>query len=89
MAGYHDERDVIAFIIEFCLERVHLSIKIRKQNILLPVLQCYQPADVFNADETGLFWHPLPDKTHSVSGEVCGGGKRVTVLVCANMDGTE
>ena len=38
-----------------------------KQNILLPFLQCYQPADVFNTDETGLFWHLLPDKTHLVS----------------------
>ena len=47
-----------------------------KQNILLPVLQRYQPADIFNADETGLFWRLLPDKTHSVSGEVCAGGKK-------------
>ena len=48
---------------------------------------------VFNADETGLYWRLLPDKTHAFRGEVCTGTKRpkdrVTVLVCANMTGTE
>ena len=41
----------------------------------------------------GLYWRLLPDKTHALAGEVCTGGKkskeRVTVLVCANMSGSE
>ena len=64
-----------------------------KQRKLLPVLRRYDPSDVFNADETGLYWRLLPDKTHAIAGEVCTGGKkskeRVTVLVCANMSGSE
>jgi hypothetical protein len=45
----------------------------------------YKPEDVFNADETGLFFRTLPDKTLGVKGEACKGGKlakeRVTVLL--------
>ena len=63
------------------------------ETVLLPVLRRYDPCDVFNADETGLYWRLLPDKTHAVSGETCTGGKmskeRVTILVCANMSGSE
>ena len=57
------------------------------------LLHDYQPVDVFNADETGSFWKCLPDKTLHMKGEQCSGGKkskeRITVLVCANMTGTE
>ena len=64
-----------------------------KQRVLLPVLQHYKAEDVFNADDTGLYWSLLPDKTHSVAGETCSGGKkskeRVTILVCINMNGSE
>ena len=64
-----------------------------KKSTLYPLLQRYHPNDVFNADETGLFWRLLPDKTHTARGEKCTGGKkskeRITVLVCANMTGTE
>ena len=53
------------------------------------LLDKFSPDDIFNADETGLFWKCLPDK----SGERCSGGKRskdrITVLVCANMSGSE
>ena len=42
---------------------------------------------MFSADEAGLYWWLLPDKTHAVKGETCTGGKkskeRVTLLVCA------
>ena len=64
-----------------------------KQSTLQAVLQCYNHSDIFNADETGLFWRLLPDKTHAATGETCTGGKkskeRITLLICANMDGTE
>ena len=53
----------------------------------------FNPDDIFNADETGLFWKCLPEKTLSLKGEKCSGGKkskdRVTVLASANMTGGE
>ena len=57
------------------------------------LLKDYDAKDVFNVDETGLFFRLLPEKTMAFKGEVCSGGKkskeRVTVLVGANMDGSE
>ena len=57
------------------------------------LLRKFSPDDIFNADETGLFWKCLSDKTLSLKGDKCSGGKRskdrVTVLVCANMSGSE
>ena len=53
----------------------------------------YDSKDIFNADETGLFYKLTPDKTLKYKGENCSGGKmskvRITVLVAANMCGTE
>ena len=49
--------------------------------------------NVFNADETGLFFKLLPDRTLSFEGEVCHGGKlskeRIRVLVGGNANGSE
>ena len=57
------------------------------------LLKGYTPKDVFNADETGLFWRLLPDMTFSFKGDKCHGGKkskeRLSLLLCANMDGSE
>lgn len=51
----------------------------------------YKPEDVYNADESGLFFRALPNKTLSLKGEKCVGGKlskdRLTILFCANMAG--
>lgn len=48
--------------------------------------------EIFNADETGLFYKLTPDKTLKFKGEKCTGGKlskeRITVMVAANMSGT-
>ena len=64
-----------------------------KSKTLPHILKDYQPSDIFNADETGLFYRCLPNKTHVFKGETCTGGKqskeRVTLLLCANMDGSE
>ncbi|KAH0820527.1 hypothetical protein GEV33_002264 [Tenebrio molitor] len=47
---------------------------------------------IFNADETGLFFKMTPNKILKFKGEKCSGGKmskdRITVLVVANMTGT-
>lgn len=61
---------------------------------LLPTLISeYSPKDVFNVDEFGLFFNMLPDRTLTLKGENCHGGKlskeRLTVLAGANMDGSE
>lgn len=53
----------------------------------------YREEDIFNADETGLFFKMSPSATLKFKNEKCVGGKmskqRVTVLVCANATGTE
>ena len=43
---------------------------------LCDLISDYAPKNVFNMDETGVFYHALPDKTHCVKGEDCKGGKR-------------
>ncbi len=51
----------------------------------------YDSRDIYNADETGLFFRALPNKTLCLRGEKCVGGKiskeRLTVLVCGNLCG--
>ena len=53
----------------------------------------YKACDIFNADETGLFYKLKPNKTLQLKGEKCHGGnkskKRLTVLAASNMDGSE
>lgn len=53
----------------------------------------YDERDVYNADETALFFQLLPSHTHALKNESCAGGKhskvRVTVLLCCNMDGSD
>lgn len=60
---------------------------------LQEILNSYEPRDVFNVDEMGLFYKELPSKTLAYRGEACTGGKRskerITVLVGANMAGDE
>jgi hypothetical protein len=64
-----------------------------KRNVLPNLLKNYRECDVFNADETGLFFRCLPDKTLTFKHEKCHGGKhskeRVTLLLATNMDGSE
>ena len=52
-----------------------------------PLLDRYDPNNVFNANEMGFHWRFIPDKTHAVRGETCTGDKkskeRITLLVCA------
>lgn len=64
-----------------------------KDQVWPDVIQNYEENDVFNADEAGLFYKMTPNQTLKFKGEKCSNGKlskvRITVLVCANMDGTE
>ena len=58
--------------------------------MLHSVLGRYNPRDVFNADETGLFWRRLPDKKLAFKHEKCHGGKKskegIATMVCTNMN---
>ena len=64
-----------------------------QKETLPAIIADYEPRDIFNADETGLFYRMTPDKTLAFSGEECHGTKqnkdRLTVMLCANMDGSE
>lgn len=64
-----------------------------KRDFLPHLLEGYQARDVFNADETGLFFKCLPDNTLTFKNQKCHGGKhskqRVTLMIAANMDGSE
>lgn len=56
------------------------------------IIKDYAPEDIYNADETGLFYKCLPDKTLCFKGEKCFGGKqskeRLTVLPVCNWTGS-
>lgn len=62
------------------------------KNKLADLTQGYHQDDIYNADETGLFFRCLPDKTLTFKGDPCNGGKnskeRLTVLLGANSSGT-
>ncbi|XP_062594546.1 tigger transposable element-derived protein 6-like [Saccostrea cucullata] len=57
------------------------------------LLQTYSPDDIYNADETGIFFRMLPDKTIEFKDVDSHGGKknkeRLTVMVCVNMSGKD
>ena len=64
------------------------------QKTSLPtILKQYAPRDIYNMDETGLFFRMTPDKTMAFKDDACHGGKkskeRITAAVCANMDGSD
>ncbi|CAF3381248.1 unnamed protein product [Rotaria sp. Silwood1] len=59
---------------------------------LLTILQNYNPADIYNCDETGLFYKLMPDRSLVINKDDCIGKKkskeRLTILLCANWLGT-
>ena len=59
---------------------------------LAELISAYEPENVFNIDETGLFYNAMPTTTLSTHGDVHGGKAskdRVTILLGANITGTE
>lgn len=60
---------------------------------LRAALKEYSPADIYNADETALFYKLMPNKTLEFKGNKCFGGKsskeRITALLCTNSTGTD
>ena len=55
------------------------------------IVSGFEPKDIWNCDETGLFWKALPDKGLAEKKKACKGGKksklRVTVLFFVNGEG--
>lgn len=51
----------------------------------------YHPKDIFNADETGLFFRALPHRSLVAKGDQCKGGKeakeRISILFCVSQLG--
>ncbi|XP_066253585.1 tigger transposable element-derived protein 6-like [Euwallacea similis] len=60
-------------------------------NKMTSLIKDYSSKNIFNADETDLFFRALPDKTLTFKREKCTGGKlskeRLTILHCVNMNG--
>src|SRR5271156_3301003 len=58
---------------------------------LQQILKNYDPDDIFNCDETGLFWEMQPNRT--LANSPTAGTKlaknRVTILLTCNSTGTE
>ncbi|GBN46426.1 Tigger transposable element-derived protein 4 [Araneus ventricosus] len=58
---------------------------------LSKTLKVYKPENIFNAHETALFFHSLPQKTLTFKKEKCFGGKqskaRLIVMLGANLTG--
>lgn len=57
------------------------------------ILHGWEPNQVYNCDESGLFFKMLPNRTLATKGEEVHGSKkskeRVTLMFCANADGTD
>jgi len=64
-----------------------------KNEELPKIINRYKPKDIFNVDETGLFYNLKPSRSQTYKGESCYGRtkpkQRVTVLLGCNADGTE
>ncbi len=76
-----------------CGESASVSSKtVKDWNYRLPELcNGYAAGDIFNMDETGVFFLALPDKILTVKGQDCHGGKRskerLTAVLCYSMTG--
>ena len=64
-----------------------------KTSILPGILETFESINLFNADETALNFRGYPNRGLRLVGEPFSGGKRamerITVMCCANMDGSE
>jgi hypothetical protein len=85
------------YILTYDARKIKHKISVESTDALLESLPSllggYEPRDIYNADETGLFFNVLPDRTLAHKAESCHGGKysknRLTVLLCVNSDGSD
>jgi hypothetical protein len=70
---------------------VNLNVVSEFKSKLPEIVKDFDLKDIFNIDETGLFYRTLPDKTLAKRGEECKGGKmsknRITVMLCCSVRG--
>ena len=71
----------------------HDELEIWKETVLLPTLSRYSPNDIYNGDETALFYKLLPHRTYCFDGDKPAGSAkrkdRLTLLIITNMDGSD
>ena len=71
----------------------HDELETWKETVLLPTLARYSPNDIYNGDETALFYKLLPHRTYCFdSDKPAGSAKRkdrLTLLIITNMDGSD
>ena len=58
-------------------------------DVLPQLIQTYKPEDIYNCDETGIYYHAMPEGTLAETLESVSGSKkakdRITALVCTNV----
>lgn len=63
------------------------------KTVLPDILQKWNPDDIYNADETGIYYRAIPDGTLAVKSDKVAGSKkskdRITALLAVNMTGTD
>ncbi|GFW91938.1 tigger transposable element-derived protein 4 [Trichonephila clavipes] len=80
---------------KMCVESSSVVINVcsKWQNSLSDLIKEYEPRNISNTDETGLFFKCLPEKTFTFKKEKCHGGKhskeRLIILLAVNMDSSE
>ena len=64
-----------------------------KETVLVPTLSRYSPNDIYNGDETALFYKSLPHRTYCFDGDKPAGSAkrkdRLTLFIITNMDGSD
>ena len=71
----------------------HDELETWKETVLVPTLSRYSPNDIYNGDETALFYKSLPHRTYCFDGDKPAGSAkrkdRLTLLIITNMDGSD
>ena len=71
----------------------HDELETWKETVLLPTLARYSPNDIYNGDETALFYKSLPHRTYCFDSDKPAGSvkrkDRLTLLIITNMDGSD
>ena len=71
----------------------HDELETWKETVLLPTLARYSSNDIYNGNETALFYKSLPHRTYCFDGDNPAGSAkckdRLTLLIITNMDGSD
>ena len=71
----------------------HDELETWMETVLVPTLARYSPNDIYNGDETALFYKSLSHRTYCFDGDKPAGSAkckdRLTLLIITNMDGSD